>query len=391
MAESPPSQRQAYELVLTALQPVLNFAEQHPHDHLSGVRGPLALTGWLQEPYDQPPPSDPSKWTNEIGDGETLTPLRIPFQACDAVSSFWWFHLALRHRTEGPEMTSTELAVCRDAWTAAAQSMPPVAIYAGVDPWLFRTPIEERGWQWWFAAIFTSLENELTSPEAPRRLEMFADDADYTQSSWLPPSWRFRIVSGRYTLLNPIALTSLWMQRRRSERDLVDVHETFNSDREALTHWRTFAKAGATSLNRAAATGRLIYETTSAEYGTVTRWCRSAGHEPTDAAHDELDRVLTLIVQQEPSGSWSDELLQLLRRNIDAEKPLNMLTFMPVAWFTERGIPADRLRKAAAPDRKKKRVRWEKRNGSNLYCVEDARAFWPQDFEGDGVAKARKK
>lgn len=56
------------------------------------------------------------------------------------------------------------------------------------------------------------------------------------------------------------------------------------------------------------------------------------------------------------------------------------LIYRPARWFTERGIPGERLRQAATSSRKTKRVRKRGTGSDALYCVQDVRLHWPHDF-----------
>ena len=59
------------------------------------------------------------------------------------------------------------------------------------------------------------------------------------------------------------------------------------------------------------------------------------------------------------------------------------LTFKSAAWFADQtNIPQNRLRQAALPTRRTKRVRKRKLpNGEVGYCLQDARDAWPDDME----------
>ena len=55
--------------------------------------------------------------------------------------------------------------------------------------------------------------------------------------------------------------------------------------------------------------------------------------------------------------------------------------FRPMAWFTERKMPADRIRHAAKPTRKRNQVRRQKVSNAWHYSVLDVKRAWPDDLE----------
>ncbi len=63
-------------------------------------------------------------------------------------------------------------------------------------------------------------------------------------------------------------------------------------------------------------------------------------------------------------------------------KPADAPDFEPMDWFSRHTkIPGGRLRHAAAPDRKSKRVKADRSDGVIRYSVADARRWWPDDFK----------
>jgi hypothetical protein len=60
------------------------------------------------------------------------------------------------------------------------------------------------------------------------------------------------------------------------------------------------------------------------------------------------------------------------------EMPVDEDEYRPASWFGQK--LSDRLRKAAQPDRRTKKVRSKCCDGVTMYNVEDARKWWPGDI-----------
>ncbi len=70
------------------------------------------------------------------------------------------------------------------------------------------------------------------------------------------------------------------------------------------------------------------------------------------------------------------------RHKGEGQAPKTKLTFHPANWFGKK--MAGRLRMASLPERKTKRVRKVTRGGVVMYCVDDARQWWPRDVPAEG-------
>lgn len=101
-------------------------------------------------------------------------------------------------------------------------------------------------------------------------------------------------------------------------------------------------------------------------YSAVTAWYEDHGDE---RVPDQLALFATL--ERAMIALNAAEQVILGRTNGDTDD------YRPASWFP-KGM-ADRLRQAASPNRKGKRVRARTIDGVKCYSVADARRWWPSD------------